>query len=123
MGYSDDETAVRNTLDDYLQGSYQADMPRLKSAFWPGASLNGYLDGQLVQGAVDLFFADVASKPSLESMQCDFKADIASLEIRGSVAAAVIEETGFGPYDFTDYMHLLKKDGVWKIISKTFTTK
>ena len=48
--------------------------------------------------------------------------EIGPVEIRGNAAAVTIQEHGFGAHNFTDFMHLLKRDGEWKIISKTFST-
>jgi hypothetical protein len=34
-----------------------------------------------------------------------------------------LEERGFLAHSFTDYFHLMKVDGRWLIVSKTFTTR
>ena len=68
----------------------------------------GRLDGQLIEGTPEPFFNDLASQPSLRDSGADYKASIESIHVTGNVASAVLRETGFGPFSFTDYFHLLK---------------
>jgi hypothetical protein len=87
------------------------------------ASMYGFLEGQLIEATPEPFFEDVASQPSLRDAGADYKATIESVHVTGNIASVVLRETGFGPFNFTDYFHLLKKDGKWQIVSKTFTTE
>jgi hypothetical protein len=62
--------------------------------------------------------------PSMAEGGAPYQGKIASLDVVGNVASVTIKETGFGgTMAFTDYFHLLKDQGEWKIISKTFTTE
>ncbi len=117
-----DELEVMAVLEQYVESYIHADIPALRDVFAPDAVMNGYLDGRLITGTPEPFIQNVASRPSIKSSGTDPKYQIEQLSITHNAAAATLQEVGFGPYNFTDYMHLLKRDGVWKIISKTFTT-
>lgn len=118
-----DEELVRAVVNDYVSGTYEADIGKLRSTFNDKASMYGFLDGKLIEATPEPFFEDVGSQPSLRESGADYKATIESVHVIGSVASVVLRETGFGPFNFTDYFHLLKKDGKWQIVSKTFTTE
>ena len=118
------EQAVRQVIHKYIDGTYQGDVKSLKDCFHPQAVMNGYLQGQLITGGPEPFFADIASKPSFADSGIPYKGEISSVDVAGDVASVTVKETGFGgSMAFTNYFHLLKDQGVWKIVSKTFTTE
>lgn len=119
---SKDELAVVAVIEQYIESYIHADVPALRAVFASDAIMNGYLDGTLLEGTPEPFFQNVASNPSLKSSGFEPEYTIEQVSITHQIASVVLRETGFGPFNFTDYMHLLKRDGVWKIISKTFTT-
>ena len=123
---SRDESDVVAVIERYIEGYVNADLPVLRGAFADDAVMNGYVDGRLVAGTPEPFFRQVGSNPPLKSSGPGpgpgLGYRIEHLSITNNAASAVLRETGFGPYNFTDYMHLLKRDGVWKIVSKTFST-
>ena len=119
---SKDELAVVAVIEQYVQSYINADIVALRDVFAPDAGMSGYVGDRLVEGTPEPFIQQVASKPPLASSGLDLNYTIEHISITHSAASVVVREIGFGPYNFTDYMHLLKRDGVWKIISKTFTT-
>ena len=50
----------------------------------------------------------------------DLKANIASIDIEGTVGTVRLELDNWPGHKFTDMFTLLKVDGEWKIISKVF---
>lgn len=116
------ETEVRAVLEQYFSACFRADIAALKEVFAENAVMNGFLNGMLLEGGPEPFFEDVANNPSLESVGANFVTEIESFSVLGDVASATVTERGWGPMNFRDYMHLLRKDGQWKIVSKTFTT-
>ena len=119
---SKDELEVVAVIEQYVESYINADVPALRDVFASDAIMNGYLDGRLLEGTPEPFIQQVAANPPLKSSGLELKYNIEHVSITHNAASAVVREIGFGPYNFTDYMHLLKRNGVWKIISKTFTT-
>ncbi len=116
--------AVRQVVQQYIDGSYLGRADVLRKAFHPKALMAGYLQGQLVIGTPEPFFADIEKHPSMAKSGAPYKAEIKSVDVVGQIASVILVETGFfGVMNFTDYFHLLKEHGEWKIISKTFTSE
>ena len=119
-----DEIAVRNVVQKYIEGTFTGNVKTLRDCFHPKAVMNGYLGGQLLIGGPEPFFENMAQAPSMAEGGAPYKGDITSVDVAGNVASVILKETGFGgDMAFTDYFHLLKEQGQWKIISKTFTTE
>ena len=123
MAHSE-QAAVRMVVQQYIDGTYQGDVKALRDCFHPKAVMNGYLGDQLLVGGPEPFFENMEKAPSMAEGGAPYQGEIASLDVVGNVASVTIKETGFGgTMAFTDYFHLLKDQGEWKIISKTFTTE
>ncbi|PLS21004.1 nuclear transport factor 2 family protein [Neptunicoccus cionae] len=118
----DDIAEVQRVITQYVEGYIHADAEALKGAFASDAVMNGYLEDRLIEGTPEVFIRNVGTAPSLASKGISPRYEVGEVEIRGKAAAVTIQEYGFGGRNFTDYMHLLKRDGSWKIISKTFST-
>ncbi|MEL7465073.1 MAG: nuclear transport factor 2 family protein [Pseudomonadota bacterium] len=119
---ADEVAEVRRVITQYVEGYIQADVAALNDAFAADAVMNGYLGDRLIEGAPSAFIENVGKAPSIASRGLSPRYEIGEVEIRGNAAAVTIHEYGFGEHNFTDFMHLLKRDGAWKIISKTFST-
>ena len=119
------EEDVRKVVQQYIDGTYQGDVKALRDCFHPKAVMNGYLGDQLLVGGPEPFFENMENAPSsMAEAAAPYKAEIVSVDVVGNVASVTIKETGFaGSMDFTDFFHLLKVQGEWKIMSKTFTTE
>jgi len=118
----EDIAAIRRVVTLYVEGYLRADTEALKRAFAPDAVMNGYLEGRLINSTPRTFIENVGKVPSIESQDCNPSYQIGDVEIRGNAAAVTLQEYNFGDRNFTDFMHLIKFDGVWKIVSKTFST-
>jgi hypothetical protein len=114
------EEAVRQVVQQYINGSRTGDLDLLKSIFHPKATMSGYIMGNLAIGTPDPFFEAVAHNPSPEASGAAYSAEISRIEVTGRVASATLVEKGFMGLDFTDYFHLIEENGQWRIIAKTF---
>jgi hypothetical protein len=50
----------------------------------------------------------------------DYRAEVQSVAIEGTAAVATLVEENYLAHDFVDYFSLLKIDGEWKIVNKSF---
>ena len=115
---------IQKVISHYMTGTFEANGELLKSVFHPSAVMNGFLGDKKLIGKPEVFIKDVTSKPSMKATGAAYKGEVTDIAVSGKIAAVVFEETGFyGEGAFTNYFHLIEKDGDWKIISKTFTTK
>jgi hypothetical protein len=122
MALSDYE-AVREVIQQYIHGSGNGDAEALRAIFFPEAVMSGDYQGKLSFGTPDSFFELIENSPALVESGANYKSVISSIEVVGDVASAVLKEEGFFDANFTDFFHLMKVDGQWKIISKTYTTE
>ncbi|MEM6619948.1 MAG: nuclear transport factor 2 family protein [Pseudomonadota bacterium] len=122
MTHNPEETQVAAVIDRYVQGYINADEAALRDVFAVDAVMNGYVGDRLVIGTPEPFIQRAAAEPPLAGHAPDLAYQIETLSVTGAAAAVVLRETGFGDHNFIDYMHLLKRDGAWKIVSKTFST-
>lgn len=119
-----DEIAVRKIIQSYIDGTFTGNVEALRNCFHPNAVMNGFLGDQLLLGGPEPFFENMAQAPSMSEGGAPYQGNITWVEVVGNIASATLKETGFGgDLTFTDYFHLLKEQGEWKIISKTFTTE
>ena len=77
--------------------------------------------GEYLMGSPEPFFSAVANPPpNAPPLAGNYTAEITSIEISDPIASITLKETGFMGMNFTDYFHLTKVNGAWKIASKTF---
>lgn len=113
--------AITDTLNLYVEGLHKGDIETLKKAFHPKAMMYGVSGGSniLITEIEGLYAFVSANNPpwkSGEPHQC-FVTDI---HYAGEAASAeMVEEAAFGN-DYTNYFQLLKIEGRWQIVSKTF---
>lgn len=115
---SSDETAVKETLMNYLDGGTYGDTVRLNKAFHRSATMK-YTDNKTGEFR-DVPIADYLNRAKANAGKVsNRKTKIVSTSVAGTAAHAKVEIDG-GTYVFHDYMNLLKINGEWKIVSKIF---
>jgi hypothetical protein len=112
-----EEAAIRETIQHYFQGHATGNGEFFRKAFHPDAKLFFIRDGKLTQWTSEEYISRAGGKPAADEAQRKRKID--SIDISGN--AAIVKITlDYPKVVFTDYMSLLKIDGQWKIINKTF---
>ena len=106
--------AVEAVLNDYMIGGTERNAERLTSAFHEQAMMKYIRDGEYTEVNAQEFFGGTKPGAPLER-----KNEIVSVDITGHVAMAKLRLT-YSDKAFVDYMTLMKVDGSWKIINKTF---
>jgi Putative lumazine-binding len=114
---SAEEAAARVPLENYLKGHATGDGDYIRKAFHPEAKVFSFRDGKLNQLTLTEFTARFTGGPAPDEAQR--KRRIESVKITGNAGVGVIV-LDYPTVKFTDYMSLLKVDGEWKIINKTF---
>jgi hypothetical protein len=112
-----EEAAVRQALDYYIQGHATGQGEHFRKAFHTDAKLFAVRDGKYWQLTSEEYIARAAGKPADDEAQR--KRSIEAIDITGNAAVAKIV-LDYPQVKFTDYMSLLKIDGQWRIVNKTF---
>lgn len=109
--------AVEEAAMKFVKSVAEGNSRYAKELFTDEAVLFGFLDGKLEHGSMQQFYHNVDTVGA----GTDFKARIDIVSIEETVAVVrVLEENWGGRIDFTDYLLLLKIDGVWKCVAKAY---
>ena len=88
----------------------------MEPGFHPLATVFGYVGNDLLAGPIQQIYDwNDANGPATE-----LQAQIANIDITGTVATARLELENWTGSRFTDLFTLLKLDGTWKIMNKVF---
>lgn len=110
---------ITQTLNDYIEGTANGQPERLKRAFHPDFNL--YYVGQ---DSLRIWSGKEYVSNIKEGEKNDRKGKIVSIDFVNNAASATIEiDIPSRKRIYTDYLLLLKYQGSWKIIHKSFTFK
>ncbi len=112
-----EKDAARVPLENYLKGHATGDPEFMRKAFHAEGKLIFIRDGKYSTRTFEEYIAGSSGKPAADEARR--KRSIESIDIAGNAATAKIV-LDYPAVKFTDYMSLLKIDGEWKIINKTF---
>lgn len=114
---ADEKDAVRVPLENYLKGHATGDPEYMKKAFYTEGKLIFIKDGKYTTRTFEEYIAGMSGKPAADEDKR--KRWIESIDIAGNMAIGKII-LDYPSGKFTDYMTLLKIDGEWKIVNKSF---
>ena len=112
-----EEAAVREAIEHYFRGHATGQGEHFRKVFHPDAKLFAIRDGKYWQLTSEEYIARASGKAPDDEAQR--KRKIESVDISGN-AAIVKVVLDYPQVKFTDYMSMLKIDGVWRIVNKTF---
>jgi putative intracellular protease/amidase len=118
-GSKTDADQIKLTLTDYIEGTANGDPARLKRAFHPDFKLYAVNDSnELLIRSGTQYIADI--KPGEKNSRVG---RILSIDVEGNVATAKAEILIPDFRLYTDYFMLVKYQGQWKIVQKSYTWK
>jgi putative lumazine-binding protein len=113
----DDEAGVRAALQHYLNGHATGSQEEMRQAFHPDARMTFVRDGKLVVTPIAEYIARFNGQAAPDEAQR--KRRITDVEVTGNAATGRIE-LDYPNALIVDYMTLLKDNGRWAIIAKSF---
>ena len=118
--YVQEYQAIVEVLNKYNEGGKQAKSSIMQPAFSAQATIFGVdaagkLSGGAIQGLFDTI--DSAFRPSPEAQGV-----IVNIDIVGTAASARIDTNDISGFCFTDFFNLLKVEGQWTVVSKSYHT-
>lgn len=120
--YADEKEkeAVKVPLENYLKGHETGSPEYMKKAFHTEGHLMFIRDGKYTTRSFSDYVAGMSGKPAAdEAMR---KRWIESIDVSGDAATGKII-LDYPTARFVDYMSLLKIDGEWRIVNKSFTVE
>ncbi|HEX8558238.1 MAG TPA: nuclear transport factor 2 family protein [Pyrinomonadaceae bacterium] len=117
LAQESEEAAVRAAIEHYFQGHATGQGEHFRKVFHPDAKLFFIREGKLTQWTSEEYISRASGKPAADEAQRKRRID--SVDIVGN-AAFVKLTLDYPTVVFTDYMSMLKIDGQWKIVNKTF---
>jgi hypothetical protein len=116
-GAESEEQAVREAVGHYLKGQATGDGEHYRRVFHPEARLFAVRNGEFWQ-LTSAEYADRApGAPAEDEAQRQRRIDM--IDIAGNAAVAKVT-LDYPQVRYSDYLSLLKIDGTWKVVNKTF---
>lgn len=112
---------ITEAMRPYFDGFYQGDIATLKKIFHGNAHLYTAADGPLQDDPMEAVYERVANRVAPAAKGEKRHDKILSIDKSGPESALVKVQIAIGTKLFTDYLSLLRIDGRWQIISKTYT--
>ncbi|HYP53734.1 MAG TPA: nuclear transport factor 2 family protein [Pyrinomonadaceae bacterium] len=115
-----EDAAVRQAIEHYFRGQATGQGEHFRKVFHPESKLFWVREGKFTQRTSEEYIAGASGKPAPDEAQR--KRRIESVDITGN-AAMVKVVLDYPRVRFTDYMSMLKVDGEWRIVNKTFVSE
>jgi hypothetical protein len=112
-----DVDLVKVPLNNYLRAQATGDPGFILKAFHPDTRITSLRNGKFTSLSVDEFARLFVGKPAPDEARR--ARTIESVDVTGTAAIAKIV-LDYPAVRFVDYMSLLKVDGEWKIVNKSF---
>lgn len=108
----------------YLDGLYEGDTAKIRQAFHPASSLFAAIDNKLINLPREDWCKLIESRPSPKANGQTREHDrVLSVDVTGPNTAMVKVNCAITPRFFTDYLSLIKLEGRWQVINKTYTAE
>ena len=112
-----EEAGVRQALNAYFQGHATGNGDHFRQAFFPEAKLLFVRDGKLTSWTSEEYASRSSGKPAPDEDKRVRTVEMIDVTGDAAIAKVVLD---YPQVRFVDYMTLLKVDGTWRIINKSF---
>jgi len=112
-----EKDSVRVPLENYIKGHETGDGEYMKKAFHTEGNLIFVRDGKYATRSFADYIVGMSGKPAADESKR--KRSIETIDVAGNAAVARII-LDYPTVKFVDYMTLLKINGEWKIVNKSF---
>ena len=120
--YTDETTAVNALAQDYFKAMITGDEAELRRVFHPQAPIVGYLGDEFNFDSLDAFIDIVTNAPAANENGKPFEYAVNGLVLTDNTAVVTVSNTCFNA-QFVDHLSMVKVDGQWCIVAKTYGTK
>jgi len=114
--------SIQDTVNLYIQGLQTGNIDSLRKAFHPKAMMYGVSAKVVTIVEIEGLYGFVAANFPPPKSEDPHQCFITSIQCAGNAASVeMIEESAYGN-DYTNYFQLLKIEGKWLIVSKTYNS-
>lgn len=117
---AEEKKAIGVPLENYFKAQATGNGDLIRQAFHTEAKVMFFSEGKFNQWSAEEFAARFKGTPAPD--EAKRKRSFEIIDVAGNAAIAKVT-LDYPTVKFTDYMTLLKIDGEWKIINKTFTSE
>ena len=118
---SDSYQEITQVVQTYFDGLYEGDTAKLATIFHPSSHLFANMDGTFIDWPREEWFEVIKSRGASPAAKGLPRHDrIVSIDMADENTAVVTCECAVQPRYFTDFLSLIRIDGDWKIVSKSF---
>jgi len=114
---SAEEAAVRAAIEHYFRAHATGLGEHHRKVFHPDARLFAVREGKYWTLTGEEYISRAPGKPATDEAQRKRAVEMVDISGNAAVAKVVLD---YPQVRFTDYMSLLKIDGEWRIVNKTF---
>lgn len=117
---TEDEAAVREALQHYLNGHATGKADEFRAAMHPDGTMYFMREGQFTRVSLADYIARAAAgsgQPAPDEAKRRRRIEFVDITGNAAVAKLVLD---YPDVKLTDYMELLKIDGKWQIVAKSF---
>lgn len=117
---TDDEAAVREALQHYLNGHATGKADEFRAAMHPDGTMYFMREGQFTRVSLADYIARAAAgsgQPAPDEAKRRRRIEFVDITGNAAIAKLVLD---YPDVKLTDYMELLKIDGKWQIVAKSF---
>jgi hypothetical protein len=107
-------------LQNYIRAHETGNADFVRKAFASDARVSGYMGGKLISWSVEQYAGRFNGKAANDEAQRKRSFEIVDLTQDAAVGKVVLD---YPSIKFVDYMTLLKIDGEWKIVNKSFNAQ
>jgi hypothetical protein len=109
--------AAKRPLELYVLAQQTGNGQYIRQAFAKDARIIGNFNGAMINWSVDEYVARFSGKPADDEAKRVRSTELISVTRDAAVGKVVLD---YPAILFTDYMALIKIEGEWKIVSKSF---
>jgi hypothetical protein len=112
--------AAKAPLQNYIRAHETGNADFMRKAFSSDAKIVGYMGGNMISWSLEQYAGRFSGKPANDESQRRRSFEILDLAGDAAVGKVVLD---YPTVKFVDYMTLLKIDGEWKIVNKSFNAQ
>lgn len=112
--------AIRSVLNKYAEGCHTGNIALIRTAFHPQAMMYGVSGENVVITPIEGLYAYLEANEPPQKTGENHQSFITDIRVEsGAAVAETVQESAYGN-DYTNYFQLLKINGEWLIVSKSY---